>query len=306
MSDFLDNYGDLLSGVLGAGGAYYLQDKNIKTLQDLATSAQTGMGTLATTAATGTEFKPYTVTGLGNVETTAKGGFDINLSPEQLAQQTALQGQADTLFGQVGADPALAQAALYEQMRAVQRPEEERQRLRLEERMLSQGRSGLGSSLYGGSSPELLAQETARQEAMARANLSARQQSMLEQAQAAELGGMLQTAGYQPQKEALSMLEASRIPAGFADIGRREGTELSSQLNRAGLEGRLQASDLASRLQLQQGEGLLEALLGQQPSALDQARIAEIYANIPGGAPETGGGLLESILDLFNKDEGGE
>jgi hypothetical protein len=191
-------------------------------------------------------------------------------------------------------------------MRAVQRPEEERQRLQLEERMLSQGRSGLGSSLYGGSSPELLAQETARQEAMARANLSARQQSMLEQAQSAELGGMLQAAGYEPQQQALSLLEASRIPAGFADVGRRTGTELSSQLNRAGLEAKLQASDLTSRLQLQQGEGLLEALLGQQPSALDKARIAEIYAGLPGGAPETGGGgLLESLLDLFKKDKDG-
>jgi len=302
MSDFLDNYGDLLSGVLGAGGAYYLQDKNIKDLQNLGQQTQTGMQALGEQAAAGTEFRPYTVTsGLANVGTTAEGGFDINLSPEQLAQQTALQGQAGALFGQVGADPALAQAALYEQMRAVQRPEEERQRLRLEERMLSQGRSGLGSALYGGSSPELLAQETARQEAMARANLGARQQSMAEQSQAAQLGGMLQAAGYQPQQQALSMLEASRIPAGFADIGRREGTELSSQLQRAGLEGRLQASDLASRLQLQQGEGLLEALLGQQPSALDQARIAEIYSGIGDGTmPTTGGGLLEDIIDLLD------
>ena len=45
--------------------------------------------------------------------------------------------------------------------------------------------------------------ETARQEAMARANLGARQQAMAEQAQAAQLGGMLQAAGYQPQQQAL-------------------------------------------------------------------------------------------------------
>ena len=102
------------------------------------------MQALGEQAVAGTEFKPYTVTsGLANVTTTPEGGFDIGLSPQQLAAQQQFQGQATGLFGQVGVDPAAAQAQLYEQMRAVQRPEEERQRLALEERMLSQGRLGL-------------------------------------------------------------------------------------------------------------------------------------------------------------------
>ena len=290
------NFGD----ALGAAGAYYLQEQNIQDLQQLGQETQTGMQALGEQAVAGTEFRPYTVTsGLANITTTPEGGFDIGLSPQQLAAQQQFQGQATGLFGQVGADPATAQAQLYEQMRAVQRPEEERQRLALEERMLSQGRLGLSSAAYGGASPELLAQETARQEAMARANLGARQQAMAEQAQAAQLGGMLQAAGYQPQQQALSMLSASQVPAGFVDIGRRTGAELASQLGLGGLESRLQAEDLASRLELQQGEGLLEALLGQQPSALDQARIAQIYADIGMDPPSTGGGILEDIIGLF-------
>ena len=289
-----------LGNLIGAGGAYYLQEQNIQDLQQLGQETQTGMQALGEQAVAGTEFKPYTVTsGLANVTTTPEGGFDIGLSPQQLAAQQQFQGQATGLFGQVGADPAAAQAQLYEQMRAVQRPEEERQRLALEERMLSQGRLGLSSAAYGGASPELLAQETARQEAMARANLGARQQSMAEQAQAANLGGILQAAGYQPQQQALSMLSGSQIPAGFVDVGRRTGAELSSQLGLGGLEGRLQAEDLASRLELQQGEGLLEALLGQQPSALDTARIAQIYADIGMPVPNTGDSLLQDIIDLF-------
>lgn len=291
------NFGD----ALGAAGAYYLQEQNIQDLQQLGQETQTGMQALGEQAVAGTEFRPYTVTsGLANVTTTPEGGFDIGLSPQQLAAQQQFQGQATGLFGQVGADPATAQAQLYEQMRAVQRPEEERQRLALEERLLSQGRLGLSSAAYGGASPELLAQETARQEAMARANLGARQQAMAEQTQAAQLGGMLQAAGYQPQQQALSMLSGSQIPAGFVDIGRRTGAELASQLGLGGLEGRLQAEDLASRLELQQGEGLLEALLGQQPSALDQARIAQIYADIGMTPPSTGGGILEDIIGLFD------
>jgi len=298
--DYLTS-GSGISDLLRAGGEYYLGQENIQDLRQLGKELQTGLGTLGTEAREGLEFLPYTVTsGLANVGTTAEGGFDINLSPEQQALQTQLQGQAGALFGQVGADPASAQAALYEQMRAVQRPEEERQRLRLEERMLSQGRSGLGSSLYGGSSPELLAQETARQEAMARANLGARQQSMAEQSQAAQLGGMLQAAGYQPQQQALSMLEASRIPAGFADIGRRTGTELQSQLNRAGLESRLQSEDLANQLRLSQQQALIGGLLGQQPTYAERLQAGQLGIDLQGA-----GGILGGLFGgLF--DGGGE
>ena len=248
-------------------------------------------------------FKPYTVTsGLGNVGTTAEGGFNLNLSPEQEALQSQLMGQAAGLFGQVGQDPAAQQAAIYEQLRATQRPEEERQRLATEERMLSQGRLGMQSSAYGGASPELLAQETARQEAMGRANIGARQQALSEQQQALAGGQGLLQAGYSPQQQALAMLQGSSVPAGFADIGRRSGTEFGSQLGLGGLEARLKSEDLANRLQLQQGQGVLDSLFGQQATPIEQAQIDEIYAKI-GGNPNSSGGLWGSIFDWF-KDGG--
>ena len=285
-----------LGGLLRTGGQYYLGQENIRGAQQLGRETQAGAQALAQEARAGTEFKPYTVTsGLANIATDPTGGFAIDLSPEQQALQAQLQQQAGGLFGQVGADPAAAQAQLYEQMRAIQRPEEERQRLALEERMLSQGRLGLGSAAYGGSSPELLAQETARQEAMARANLGARQQSQAEMLQAGQLGGMLQAAGYQPQQQALSMLTASQVPAGFADVGRRTGTELSTQMGLGGLEARLQAEDLANRLQLQQGEAILGSLFGQQ--ATIQEQILNKILNPDGGLLTNEGGLLSGGID---------
>lgn len=260
-----------LADLIKTGGEYYLGKENIKGAQQVGIDAEAGAAVLAQEARTGAEFKPYTVTSdLANIATDSTGGFTVGLSPEQQALQTQLQGQVGGLFKQVGSDPSIAQAQLYEQMRAVQRPEEQRQRLALEERMLSQGRLGLGSAAYGGSSPELLAQETARQEAMARANLGARQQSMAEQSQAAQLGGMLQAAGYQPQQQALGLLAASQVPAGYADVGRRTGTELASQLGLGGLESRLQAEDLANRLQLQQGDAILGSLFGTQATVQEQ------------------------------------
>jgi hypothetical protein len=285
-----------LTDLIRAGGEYYLGQENIEGAQQLGRETQAGAQVLAEEARAGTEFRPYTVTsGLANVATDPTGGFAVELSPEQQALQTQLQGQVGGLFGQVGADPAAAQTALYEQMRAVQRPEEERQRLALEERMLSQGRLGIGSAAYGGASPELLAQETARQEAMARANLAARQQSQAEQAQAAQLGGMLQAAGYQPQQQALSMLAASQVPAGYADVGRRTGTELATQMGLGGLEARLQAEDLANRLQLQQGQAVLGSLFGTQATAQEQLMKAILEQGGASIGNLDSGGLFSSL-----------
>ena len=131
-------------------------------------------------------------------------------------RQQALLAQAEEALGRAAVDPSQAQADIYGQIRAAQQPEEERQRLALEERMLAQGRLGLSSAAYGGASPELLAQETARQEAMARANVSARQQAMQEQQQAYGQGlGLLgQAAGLRAQDlaEATGLLGAGYTP----------------------------------------------------------------------------------------------
>ena len=284
-----------LSDLIGGAGSYFLGQENIEAAQQLGRESQAGLQQLGTQVQEATQFRPYTVTsGLANVAATPEGGLGVTLSPEQQAAQQQLLGQATGLFGQVGADPATAQAQLYEQMRAVQRPEEERQRLALEERMLSQGRLGLSSAAYGGASPELLAQETARQEAMARANLGARQQAMAEQSQAAQLGGMLQAAGYQPQQQALGLLAASQVPAGYADIGRRTGAELAAQLGLGGLESRLQAEDLANRLQLQQGASILDSLLGREATMQEQLINRILDKDAP--ALEGVEGLLTGIV----------
>ena len=158
------NVGDLLTG----GAQYYLGQEDIENVLAQGQAQQEALLGVGQTTQEAAEFRPFTVTtGLGTTTTTPQGGIGIGLSPEQQALQNQLLGQATGLFGQVGVSPAEAQADIYEQIRATQRPEEERQRLAMEERLLSQGRLGLQSAAYGGASPELLAMETARQEAMA-------------------------------------------------------------------------------------------------------------------------------------------
>jgi hypothetical protein len=288
---------------LNAYAGYEMGEKGIESARDIGERGYGEAMGLAGEAAGMAKFQPFTVTtGLGTTTTTPTGGLDIGLSPEQQALQTQLMGQAQGLFGQVGVDPSTAQADLYEQMRAVQRPEEERQRLALEERMLSQGRLGLQSAAYGGSSPELLAQETARQEAMARANLGARTQSMAEQAQALSSATGLLGAGYSPQQQALDALARGTQVAGLADIGRRTGAELFGRLGQSGVEALIQGEDLASRLQQQQMQSLADALLGRQPTIQEQI-LGQIYdVDTSGGSSllDTLGGLFGG---LFNSNE---
>lgn len=269
------NWGDALR----TAGGYYTGQEGIEGAYQTGTAGLQMGQQLGQQAVEGSQFRPFTVTSnLANIQTTPEGSLGVQLSPAQQALQEQLLGQAQGLFGQADVDPAAAQMALYEQMRAVQRPEEERQRLALEERMLSQGRLGLSSSAYGGSSPELLAMETARQEAMARANLGARQQAMAEQAQAVGLGQGLLSSGFMPQQQALSLLEAGQIPAGLAQQGRLTGTQLQAQLGGMGLESYMQGAQMANLLRQQQLAALSQSVLG-------------------GSGVSSGGGLLGSLID---------
>ncbi len=307
-------------------------------------------------------------TGLGTATTTPEGGFALGLSPQQQAmqeagltgaqqfmtgvgqdpmqqeilaqarerfagvgqdpRQQALLSQAEQALSRAAVDPSIAQADLYSQMRAAQRPEEERQRLALEERMLAQGRLGLSSAAYGGASPELLAQETARQEAMARANLAARQQAMQEQQQAygqglgllgqaaglraqdlAEATGLLGAGytpqqqqlaaaqammglGYAPQAQALEALRLGTGVAGLADIGRRTGAEFMGRAGQAGIEALMQGAELAAGLESAKRQTLTEALLGREPTIQEQL-IAK-YLDVP--VPEGSSGLVGSLF----------
>ncbi len=180
-------------------------------------------------------------------------------------RQQALLAQAETALGRAAVDPSQAQADIYSQIRATQRPEEERQSLALEERMLAQGRSGLSSAAYGGASPELLAQETARQEAMARANVSARQQAMQEQQQAYGQGiGLLgQAAGLRAQDlaEATGLLGAGYTPEQreLARAGALFGAGMTQEQADLARAGTLQS---ASYLPQQQDLAMAQGLMG--------------------------------------------
>ncbi len=313
MSSFQDTMNAIMGGVgnfltsdvgnqfLTGAGNYYLGQEQLQDVKDIGRQSQEQLSALGQQMAEQAEFRPFTVTtGLGTTTTDPTGGVAVGLTPEQQALQNQLLSQATGLFGQVGVSPAEAQADIYEQIRATQRPEEERQRLAMEERLLSQGRLGLQSAAYGGSSPELLAMETARQEAMARANLGARQQAMAEQQQLLGAASGLLGAGYTPQREALNVLNVASIAPQLASRGALGGSELMSQLARSGVEGNLGMQQLATEMRQARDQGLMNALLGRQPTMQEMIQGAYVGLEpkdlIQQGALNYIGGLLSGRM----------
>lgn len=297
-----------------------------QAFEGLGPSALTGLGTAGYQGLGPSALRGTGIAGLGGVGgdpmqaeilAQARAGFaNIGADP----RQQALLAQADTAFGRAMADPSQAQADLYGQIRATQRPEEERQRLALEERMLAQGRLGLSSAAYGGSSPELLAQETARQEAMSRANLSARQQAMQEQQQAygqglgllgqasgmraqdlAEATGLL-GAGYTPEQRELARAQAqlsgglSQEQADLARAGALFGAGMTQeQTDLARAQSLLGASFMPRQQDLATATGLMSLGYMPQQQALEALGLGTRTAGLADIGRRTGAELFGQL-----------
>lgn len=168
----------------------------------------------------------------------------FGIDPTRAASQQAF-GLGTQFMGEAGMPTADREQAIFERMRAAQRPEEERQRLATEERLASQGRLGLRTAQFGGA-PEQFALAQAQEEARNRAMLGAMQQAQAEQRQQAGLG------------------------AQYAGLG----TSL------AGQQQGLQAAQQARALQaLQAGQGLMSGRLGleQQAQQLGMGALGASY-----------------------------
>ena len=181
-------------------------------------------------------------------------------SPEEQAFQQQQLERAGMFFGQAATPVDQREQDVYQRMRTAMSPEEERQRLALEQRMAAQGRMGVQTAQFGGT-PEQLALAKAQEEARNTAMLNAMQFAGQEQQRQAQLGSGMLASGYVPQAQLLSALQPGMTAA------ERQRQALSEQ---AGVYGQTYASGL---------QGLLSSALGQ--------------ANIAGGV---GGNIARSAL----------
>lgn len=218
-----------------------------------------------------TQFRPYTVTSAtgGQFGVTPVYGADGNilgtqvgmaLSPEERALQGMLFGQSQQFLGQAGLPTAQREADVYERIRATQLPEEQRQRLALEERLANQGRLGVRTSMFGGT-PEAFAMEQAQAEARNRAMLLAMQQAQAEQMQQQQLGMSALGGAYMPQAQLLNVQQAAQLYPQMQQQAQLFGTGLFGETRMSALDAQLIAEQKAADLMGAAGTGLLSAAL---------------------------------------------
>ena len=314
LSDFLKSLG-LLGGLAsGVGGAAAVTSA-YNRLGDIGTAAQQGALGIAQQGLEQTQFQPFTVTsttgGTFGVTPTEGGGVTatMGLSPREQAIQGMLMREAKETFGapiygqmmgrqagrqafglgeefmgSAGMPTADREAEVYERIRAVQSPEEQRQRLALEERLAGQGRLGVRTAMFGGT-PEQMALSQAQEEARNQAALSAIQQAQAEQMQQGRLAQAFTGLGsqlsaqdqallaaqqqrglgalggaYVPQAQLLNVQQAAQLFPQLAQRGQLYGAGLFGEAAMGGLEALLGAGLGQANLMGQLGTGLLTGL----------------------------------------------
>ena len=256
--DFLKGTSPLL-GLLGGGAAVA---NAYNRLGGIGEAAQQGAMQIAQQGLEQSKFQPFgvtTTTGSAFNYDPATGRVTMGTSPAESAFQQQMFGDAASMFGAAAGPTAAREQAIYERMRAAQMPEEERQRLALEERLQAQGRGGVRTAMFGGT-PEQLAMAKAQSEAQNTAMLGAMQQAQAEQAQQAALGGQFLGASYMPQAQLLQAQQASQLFPQLQQRGQLYGAGLFGEGAMGGLEALLGAGLGQANLMGQLGTGLLGAL----------------------------------------------
>jgi hypothetical protein len=255
--------------------------------------------------------------------------LDANIA--NLAQTNALGGMAagaaQQFIGESLANPQAREQAIFDRIRAAQMPDEERQRLMLEERLANQGRLGVRTNLFGGTS-EQLALAKAQSEAQNTAMLQAMQQAQAERGQAGALGaqfagttGALAGIG----QDLLGARQARGLQLGTAGLGMLAGEQAlqSAQFDRGlgatkaafipeaaslnALQQALAASQLQQRGQLYGvglfGEASMSGIDALLASGLGQANlIGDVGAGVlAAGASSGSGGLFDFVSDLMTQ-----
>jgi hypothetical protein len=164
-SSFLDKAGNLLNPSTKTGSSLW------NTVGNLGGAALAGSYTdeqiartrqIAADAAKAAEFKPYTISTPTSSVNMTKDALNVNLSPNQQTMFNNLEAQA---LQASQTNPYVDPQSLFNTMLSTVTPQNERDRLALEQRMAAQGRLGVATAAYGGT-PEQLALAKAQQEAL--------------------------------------------------------------------------------------------------------------------------------------------
>ena len=304
----IQDIGSALSPAIPAIAGTLLTSEAYDRLSDVGREAQREALALAERGQAESQFRPFTVTtatgGQLGTRVTPTGAVEttMGLSPQEQALQQQLFGGAGQFFGQAQAPTMTREQEIFERMRAAQRPEEERQRLALEERLAAQGRLGTSSAAFGGATPEQLAMATAQEEARTRSMLGAMQQAQAEQAQQAALGQQFLGASYLPQTQLLAATQPAQRMAELQQQAQLYGTGLFGETALSGIEARLLAEQARANLLGGIGSNILAGMFTPQVTksgtVIDPGGFGDIGEIIEG----VGTGLGGLFGNIFGRD----
>lgn len=193
------------------------------------------------------EFQPYTVTtatggqfGMTQDPVTGEMSYGVQMSPDEQALQQQLLSQSQQMYGQAAMPVADREQEVFQRMMTAITPEQERERLDLEQRLAAQGRLGVQTAQFGGTGEQLSlakAQEEARNKAM----LGAMQFAGDEQARQAQLAQGMLSGSYVPQTALLSALQPGMTAAEQRRAALSEQARTYGETYTTGLEALLQA-----------------------------------------------------------------
>ena len=217
---------------------------------------------------------------------------------EQLAQQAyggvgGLMTNAQKAALDAGTmDRAAREEDVYGRLRALQSPEEERQRLALENRLAAQGRLGTRTEQFGGT-PEGLALAKAQAEAQNQASLLAIQQSGAEQQLALERAANLQNLA-SGMFGMGTLARATPRELQRADLANMSGMMAAGYVPQAQLIGALQPGMTAAERQRQ--------AMSEQAGAYGETYVSGLQALLQSGLGQAdlvgslGSGLASAAL----------
>ena len=234
-------------------------EKALKQFSGATVDPVTGMrsGGLADVLEERLQFQPYTVTtatgsDFGMMQqpgqtlpdgTVAPGEMDyqLNLSPDEQAFYENRLAGAGGMFDAAQVGTADREKEVFDRMMDAINPQRERERLALEERLQSQGRLGVETSMFGGT-PEGLALAKAQEEAYSQNMLSAMNFAGQEQSRQAQLGAGMLAAGYMPQQQLVGALQPGMTGAEQRRQATSQQTGAYGETYAAGLQALLSSA----------------------------------------------------------------
>ncbi len=261
---------DFLKLLGGAGGGLLTSEaySRLGELGERGYSELAGEGGLAEQLSGMLEFQPYTVTsatggqfGMRRDPTTGEMVYELQTSPEEQELQRQQMERAGMFFEQAAVPTAQREQEVYQRMLNVMTPEQERQRLAMEERLRAQGRLGTQTAMYG-KTPDEFMFEKAQMEAQNQAMLNAMQFAGQEQQRQAGLGSGMLAAGYVPQAQLIGALQPGMTAAERARQAISEQAGAYGETYVSGLDALLQSGLAQASLIGDLGSGVVSSALG--------------------------------------------